>query len=178
VKPGWKGILILLCLFAPFMAHYSALIQLKQQIKHEVKNHLIHSVSKNELVLLKFSPQEHQTELNWEHSMEFEYNGEMYDVVQKFFLGDTIAYYCWWDNEETRLNQELSGIVNLLFGKHPKGQKNHQLLYDFLRSLYFGEESDPRFIVSVVFDKLKIIDSTGFPESESEPPAPPPDSFC
>lgn len=178
MQPGGKSILILLCLFAPFMAHYSALIQLKQQIRHEVKNHLIHSVSKKELVLLKFSPQEHQSELSWEHSKEFEYKGQMYDVVQKFFLGDTIAYYCWWDNEETRLNKELSGIVNLLFGNSPKGHKNHQLLYDFLRSLYFGEESDPRWIVSVLFNRLKIIDSTWFPENESEPLAPPPDSFC
>ncbi|PQJ78994.1 hypothetical protein [Polaribacter porphyrae] len=96
-------------------------------------------IDKEELVLLKFSEEEAMKELKWKHSKEFEYKGEMYDIVKTEKIGNIIHYWCWWDHEETRLNRELTELVTNLFNDSPqKAQKENQLI-SFYNSLYYND---------------------------------------
>jgi hypothetical protein len=49
--------------------------------------------------------------LRWEDPGEFEYDGQMYDVVETWTVGGTVYYRCFWDREETRLNNQLRELA-------------------------------------------------------------------
>ena len=51
---------------------------------------MIAGIDKKELVFFEFSHTENQQKLKWKHSKEFEFNGEMYDVVKKITSTDSI----------------------------------------------------------------------------------------
>jgi hypothetical protein len=92
----------------------------KAIVKHEVRRHIISGLDKNGLVLLEFKKPESETLLRWEHSREFEFNGQMYDIVESWTVGDTVYYRCWWDRAETRLNNLLRELAVRSFGDAPK----------------------------------------------------------
>lgn len=98
---------------------------------------MIEGLEKNELVLLKFTAQESQTKLHWEHSKEFEYNDQMYDIVDTQIKGDTTYYWCWWDNEETKLNKQLDELLAYVLGNDPQNKDTQKQLSDFFESLYY-----------------------------------------
>ena len=99
------SILLLFSLALPLLGCFVFLKIQKQRIKKEIKRHLMAEVSNKQLVTLSFTLKEAKQHLKWEHEKEFEYQGEMYDVVRKEIKGDIIFYHCWWDHEETALNQ-------------------------------------------------------------------------
>lgn len=72
---------------------------------------MIAGIDKSELELLKFSKAEIEQKLLWKHNREFQYQGEFYDVVQKETRGDSVFYWCWWDQEETELEKKLQKLV-------------------------------------------------------------------
>lgn len=100
---------------------------------------MIAGINPEELVLLKFSKEETQTKLRWEHSKEFEYNGQMYDIVSKEVKGDSIFYRCWWDHDETKLNKKLKSLVANAFNKSENNQMTHFNLQHYLSSLFCPE---------------------------------------
>ncbi|MDZ7846951.1 MAG: hypothetical protein U5L96_09340 [Owenweeksia sp.] len=130
------GILLLFCLVAPVVATFTFLRYQKSQVRREVKWKMIAGLDKEELVLLKFTEEESQTELRWEHSKEFEYKGQMYDIVEKSIQGDTIYYWCWWDHEETKLNKQLDGLLANVLGNNPQRQEKKSQLADFFKKLF------------------------------------------
>lgn len=79
------------------------------------------------------------SELNWEHSKEFEFHNQMYDVVESETHGDSIFYWCWWDHEETTLNKELSAWVLKALGKDPQNKETRNELIDFYKHLFYEE---------------------------------------
>ena len=111
----------------------------KAGLKREIKWKMIGGLDQNELVLLKFSKEETKEKLQWEHSKEFEYNGQMYDVVSKEIRGDTIYYRCWWDHEETALNKKLKKLVAGAFDQDEDQQQTHKRLNNFLQSFFISE---------------------------------------
>jgi len=111
----------------------------KYRVKKEIKKRIISRLDKAELVLLKFSKDQALSELIWEHSKEFEYHNQMYDVVETETLGDSIFYWCWWDHEETKLNKELSAWVLKTLGKDPQNKENRNELIDFYKQLFYVE---------------------------------------
>lgn len=108
----------------------------KKQVKHEVKWKIIEGIDKSELILIQLSKAEAKEKLYWEHSKEFEFEGEMYDVVEFEETTDSVKYWCWWDHEETKLNQNLADVVNNLLGNHPDKKEKEQKLISFYQSLF------------------------------------------
>lgn len=108
----------------------------RYQIKREVKWKIIEGIDKSELVLIKLTKSEAKEKLDWEHSKEFEYLGEMYDVVEFEETTDSVKYWCWWDHEETALNQDLAQVVNNLIGNHPDKKEKEEKLITFYQSLF------------------------------------------
>jgi hypothetical protein len=76
-----------------------------------------------DIVLLKFTREESATRLTWKHSREFEYNGQMYDIVDQSLSGDSIFYTCYKDQKETRLNDKKERLIAKALGQDPV-QKN------------------------------------------------------
>lgn len=103
-----------------------------------MKNHILSQVGKNDLITLKFISIEAASELHWEHDKEFEYKGQMYDVVESKTHGDTTIYVCWWDHNETALNIQLYQLVEAGIGNDPQNHKNQEKLKDFFKSIYFS----------------------------------------
>lgn len=129
-------------LFAPFVATYFGLQYRRAMVKREVKWKMIAGLDKSELVLLKFSKKDQATKLRWKHSKEFEYEHQMYDIVDKKFFGDSVYYWCWWDYEETKLNKQLAELVQHAWGKDSQNKKKQEELSSYFKGLFCVEISD------------------------------------
>lgn len=122
------------------MVTYVYLSHQKKQLKREVKWEIIDGIDKSELVMIHLSKVEAKERLEWEHSKEFEFQEEMYDVVEYEETADSVKYWCWWDHEETALNKNLTEVVNNLLGNHPDKKEKEQKLISFYQTL-FSEKS-------------------------------------
>jgi hypothetical protein len=152
VKSKIVGILLSFCFAAPVATTFVMLHYQKKQVKREIKRKIIAGIDKEELVLLKFTEVEKQTELNWKHAREFEFRGSMYDIVETEFHGDTTYYWCWWDYEETQLNKQLDELVTIDLGNNPENDENQKRLHTFFKSLYCSETDQKE---TFVFRELK-----------------------
>jgi hypothetical protein len=120
----------------------------KAQLRRSIKHELMEGIDKEELVLIKVPTEARETLLQWEHAKEFEYRGEMYDVVRSEALGDTTYYWCWWDNEETALNQRLTELLSGAFDDDNQHQQQQKRLLHFLKSLYFSETQTTAYLTA------------------------------
>jgi hypothetical protein len=127
------AILLAVCLTAPFYSGFFLLQWQKNQIRSEVKKQLIKGLEKDDLVLMKFSANEALTRLRWEHPGEFEYRGEMYDVVEAITDGDSVSYWCWHDHRETQLNLRLKTMVERAREENPANRDTQKRLLDFFK---------------------------------------------
>ncbi|NLJ08570.1 MAG: hypothetical protein GX437_12990 [Sphingobacteriales bacterium] len=174
MKSKVLGILLIFSFVAPVFTTYFVLKYQQKQIKREIKWRMIAGIDKKELVLLKFTKEEKKTLLRWEHSKEFEYKGEMYDVVDSKTIGDTTYYWLWWDNEETRLNKELKKLVFFTLGNNQKNQENKNHLYKFYKSLYVTEGKNKEIILTKEEKVLFYFCQRIYQSISLSPPDPPP----
>lgn len=148
----------------------------KASIKREIKWKMIAGMDQDELVLLKFSKEEINTKLRWEHSKEFEYNGQMYDVVSKEIKGDSIYYRCWWDHDETALNKKLQILVADSFDSNNENRNNQKQLYNYFQSFFcsdlFEWQAVPTFALSAIYQDNLCVNN--FFSIRISPPTPPP----
>gem|GEM_PF-402666 len=118
-------------LFDPLLGNLLVLHGRKMAVKHQVARHIVRGVADDGLVLLKFTKEESRTLLRWEHPREFEFDGQMYDIVETIDLGDSVHYRCWWDKAETALNERLRALALRALGESPKlGGERAPLLPD------------------------------------------------
>ena len=136
------GILLLACLGVPLLGTYAWLQYQKLVVKSEVKQALMVGMEKERLVRLAFTPIQAETLLRWEHSREFEYRGQMYDVVDAQIRSDSSVYWCWWDQEETLLNQHLLTLVEGILERDPQRQNTQDQLSQFFDGLYCPPSKD------------------------------------
>lgn len=159
MKQKIAGIFLLICVVVPVTTTYLFLQFQKKQVKREVKWKMIAGIEKEALVLLKFTASEVESQVKWEHSKEFEFKGEMFDVVEKRIKGDTIYYWCWSDREETKLNRQLDELVSCALGLCPERQEIQKQTIDFYKQL-FHELHQDQFADNVVMksDEFNCID--------------------
>lgn len=170
------AISLLFILLAPVVTIFLYLQYEKKTVRREVKWKMIAGLDKEELVLLKFSKEETISELRWEHSKEFEYKGQMYDIVSKEIKGDSIFYRCWWDHEETALNKRLKKLVVKAFDQDENKRDAHLNLHVYLWSFFYTEVLDWQMIPSqkifVVYQDF--VHPKHFNSLRISPPTPPP----
>ncbi|WP_133299865.1 hypothetical protein [Larkinella punicea] len=106
-------ILLLMTLGLPFWGTYTLLQSQKYRVRKDVENRLEEGRTESQRVTLKLAVSEIKTNLRWEHDREFEYQGQMYDLIATTVVGDSVFYECWWDKEETRLNRQLASLEAL-----------------------------------------------------------------
>jgi len=119
----------------------------KIYIKKQVTEHIERGIDEESLVLLRFSYAELKSKLRWEHSKEFEYNQQMYDIVRAEYGKDSVSFWCWHDKEETRINQKINHIAKLVFPNNTKENKyNRTSNTDFLKNLYYSSDNCTLYI--------------------------------
>lgn len=148
MKRKFLSILFILFLIAPVVVTFTYLHYQKKKVKKEVKWKLIEGVDKSDLVLLKFSIEETQTKLCWKHSKEFEYQNQMYDIVDNKLINDSMYYWCWWDYEETELNKKLKNLLSYALGHDNKTNESKKQLERFYKSLYHQDYNEKKFVVN------------------------------
>jgi len=165
---------LLLVLIAPALTTYFWIQYQKSLVKREVKWKMIEGIDKNELVLLKFTDVESKTLLRWKHSKEFEYNLQMYDIVETKVVGDSLYYWCWWDYKETELNKQLAELVKNTLNNSPQKKEKQEHLFSFFKSLF----SSNKFNLDKVYPAQKTeqnnIYLTSLFSNKISPPTPPP----
>lgn len=148
----------------------------KSVVRKQVKRQFLAGMNEEELVLLTFRASNLQAELRWEHSREFEYQGQMYDVVKSELKGDSMYFHCWPDHAESRLNQQIKDLVANVLNKHPQQQEHQKQLTHFFKSLYHQDleewsvpDMEPQ-ILPVVFAPPLVWSSNSI-----QPGVPPPE---
>lgn len=167
------SIVLLFAFAAPVTTAFMFLQYQKKQVKREVKWKMIAGIDREELVVLKFTEAEKKTELNWKHSKEFEYRGEMYDIVETAVSGDTTTYWLWWDSEETKLNRQLDDLVAQVFGKSPKDEKGQEMLTQFYKQLFYAY-AEPVSSAFIGVETTYTPYAENFSSALLTPPSPPP----
>ena len=114
------GLLAVVFLADPIVGVSTWIYVRKGAVRREVRRHILSRPDPTGLVLLGFSKPEAESLLRWEHSLEFEFDGQMYDIVESWTEGDRVYYRCWWDRAETRLNRILREVTARAFGAAPK----------------------------------------------------------
>lgn len=163
-------------LILPIVLVLSFFYYQKYTVKQNIKHQLVSKISKNELLHLKFSVIDSQTKLFWEHSKEFEFNGEMYDVVKQENHGDSISYYCILDNEETALNQEINKLVFLFLNQNNQEKESKNKLKEFYKNLYLSQCNALLIKSDLINQKFDFL-FCAFPLVHQFPNVPPP-RFC
>ena len=159
----------------PMMTGYVYYEYKKHVIKKEVKRKVISGIDKDELVLLSFKKAEIANKLKWERADEFEYLGEMYDVVEREMIGDSIFYWCWWDHEETKLSYQLNQLL-LKKMQHDSESKEHaaQLLSLLKTHFLSNNEEWMKFHEQVISNQYSAIDMPYY-SMKYQPLVPPPE---
>lgn len=121
---------------APWVGSFTWLEFKKHQVQEEIRLRIQEGVGKRELTVLQFSSIETMLLLRWEHEKEFEYKGEMYDVVLSKEKGDSIIFFCLKDHKETSINQQIKLLVSIAIGQDQQQRENQKRLTWFSKSLY------------------------------------------
>lgn len=156
---------------------YTILQIQKMQVNKEVKWKMIAKLDKKEFVLLKLSEEQQQTQLHWKEAKEFEYKGEMFDIVEAKVIGDTTYYWLWADEEDTQLNKQLNDLVFFALGNDPRNQEDHDRLYKYFKSLYFLASKTTKTI-AFLETKHKYFFGNTIYQSLSDAPLTPPPKYC
>jgi hypothetical protein len=145
----------------------------KVMVRKEVKWKMIDGLDRDELSLIAIS-KDQKGQLEWEHSKEFEYQGEMYDVVYKKETGDSLFYWCWWDHKETQLNRQLASLTRILLDSDTKRKESSSRITFFFKSLYSDANKDRERVA--LEDPLEFheIYSKSWKSLTLSPPSPPP----
>lgn len=179
LKKQLIAIAFLFVLFAPVATMFLFLHFEKKALKREIKSKIIAGIDPSELVLLTFSKKEIATKLRWEHAKEFEFDGQMYDIVSATIKGDSVYYRCWWDHAETQLNQRLKKMVALAFDQDEETRNTQELFYSFLSSFYctahFQWQGTASPNLQIVYQD--VVRPKFFTALVPVPPTPPPKTY-
>lgn len=159
---------------APAAVTFIWLQHRKAVVRKEVKWKMIAGIDKSELVYFQFSQKESQAKLKWKHSKEFEFNGEMYDVVKKITSSNSIQYWCWWDHEETKLSKQLSKLLVGAFQSDVPSKDKKQQIVSFYKSLFCTEVFSWNPIFNPVCNSTNVcfIDNYKFIDTSINAPPP------
>lgn len=127
---------LLFSLLAPVAGMFVWLQYEKKQVKEEVKHALLNGLERDQLVCLTFPVDELEAFIEWENEYEFEFRGEMYDVVETESSDGFISFWCWHDSKETRLNDRIDDLLAGGLNDGPVNQDKHIKLLQFFKTLY------------------------------------------
>lgn len=133
-----QSISLLIALIAPLFLAIGwvklDLVTHQKKVKKEIKEGI---ESSERITELTFSLEETKTKLNWEHDREFEFQGQMYDILESHTEGDSITYKVYIDHEETKMKGLLSKLLKRGFGEEEEDASVQKI--DFLLFFQFAQ---------------------------------------
>ena len=116
------AILLLFTLFINVAGYHLLFYLVQWQVKLEVKNRLRLHIDSEAVDYFTFNSHSktQAPQPEWEGDDEFRLNGEMYDVIEKHSIGDTIFVSCISDKKETLLIKKYQEIEKNDFGSKKK----------------------------------------------------------
>lgn len=157
----------------PIISTYTYLHITKQKIRKDVKHKILGKLEKENLILLNFTRAEAEN-LEWKHSREFEFQGQMYDIIRKETHGENISFWCWNDNEETKINKQINSLLAFVLGNDQQNKENQKRLINYYNSLFFSEI--PSYNLTVLQSEYKYhILKIECHNLSNSPPSPPPE---
>lgn len=166
------GILLLLTSILPFVGIIGVYKYQQLSIRHKAKQHILSVTDRSDLVFFRFQKNDVE-KLEWERSDEFEFEGNMYDVVETYQKGDSIYYWCWPDKQETALNRQLDRLLADLF-EQDETRKNTSHTFLLLIKTPFINWAESTYIATKSTTIFRIADRQSLPSIFSAPPVPPP----
>jgi hypothetical protein len=166
--------LFLTLIFDPELGRFLWLQHLKEQAREEVAEKISLGLNKDRLILLEFSPEEVKTELKWRSAQEFEFNHELYDVVDSVIEDNKVIFWCWLDQKESALEKEIELIISWVFNQQRNSlTRLEESIYTPRIYLFFPAGKLTFFNLNLIsFFSLFSFKTNYF--FESEPPTPPP----
>ena len=134
--------IFLLALFTvPFFFGPKWLSMERRQIQKHVRNQILPTLDESELISFTVLCMDSALFFDWEHAKEFEFQGKMYDIVQRNTHEDSITYLVWQDDKETAVNLRIKRLANSVFNLSHDGY-HHQVSFQLLiNSLYLEDNS-------------------------------------
>jgi hypothetical protein len=120
---NWKSNILILTLCLPMLVIWSYFAVKQQMVKNEVEEKRNEGFNKDVVKILTFAKKDIKNILRWEHDREFEFLGEMYDVISSKESKDSVSYTCYWDIEETKIKKQ---IAKLLFSDNENFPFQHE----------------------------------------------------
>jgi hypothetical protein len=169
--------LLILTLAVPFAVPFFFLHYQKKQVRKEVKEMIVAGLEKEELVLLSFTYEETETVLNWHHSREFEYQGEMYDIVEAEYREDGVTFRCWHDKKESVIHRKMDNLVAQILASDPQKKENQQRLNNYLKVQYLSSNYSWNPFADLILLCSEDEFISRYQSRYISPPNPPPRSF-
>jgi hypothetical protein len=147
-------------------------------IRHEVRTKIKSAVQKSELDLLVFHKNDLNKDIKWKHDEEFEWQGEMYDIIYKETDEDSLYYWCWADYEESELNQEMQNWIAHLLHDSPDSQKRNQTIKYNYKNLFLSYPKIDLIRFIKQSSNLNHFCYKKWSLDQNPPPLPPPEFSC
>jgi len=138
----YAAILFLFALTLPFAGTYLWLHHQKALVQKQVKKMIVDGIAKEDLVLLRFTREEMEAELDWKHAKEFEYRRHLYDIVETKAVGDSVYFWCFWDKKDTHVTNRLKELAANVLGNNTQNKEKQENLVRFIKDLYFQRNAE------------------------------------
>jgi hypothetical protein len=165
----------MLCLVIPFLLPYAYLKTKQSVLKKQFKARMAGSAGNDELVTLKFSKNQASQWLNWEKDDEFEFESQMYDVVEKTSSADSVSFTCWKDDEESKLKRQMKSFVARALDRDPGNNCNQFLIAKFIKTLYCDPGKRTEIYKNPVKQLFSDFKGCDILNPKASPPTPPPE---
>jgi hypothetical protein len=168
------AVVLVLCLVLPFAGTWSWLQYEQVQVRKLVKKQIISGMDQEDLCLLTFSLRDSE-DLDWHHSAEFAYEGEMYDVVHRESCGDSVSFWCWKDVKETALRQQVELLAQSFGQGVPVTNTPGQHLLQYIKNVFCQADAHSSHHRPLALARI-VSPANGYRSVPGNaPPTPPPD---
>ena len=173
------AICLLICFTVPVAGSYLWLRYERRLVRREVKAALLKGLDKKDLVLLAFTAAEDKALLTWEHSGEFSFNDQKYDIVSRKKVGKQTQYWCWKDTKESAIDHKITELTRQAWGNNPQKDKQHKTTSETVKLT-----PEKRVVIPVFSGEFEQTNHTFFNYTEIQPSttlipvSPPPEVYC
>jgi hypothetical protein len=107
----------------------------KRLIRNSVKELIYSGLSNSELSRIVVTTSDSDN-LLWHHHDEFEFQGNMYDLVSKESFNDSIVYLCFLDEKESEVSIYIDQQAKSIWSHSPFANDFETKLVDFIQKVF------------------------------------------
>lgn len=155
-------------------------LYLQQALKIQrltVKQTLLNGLESEQLQRFSFSKTDASRLLHWEHDLEFEYQGQRYDVAERRESADSLHLLCLWDSRESQIHLQIKALLSAALADMPPEHSGagKQVLH-FFKTLFLPPPPAPNLPFVERPDRQALLPGirTFLARCLPPPPAPPP----